>query len=311
MSNIFVLPRAQTLRFVRTDNYPIGDLRKNQSFDNRLIMDENWQAVQYDQEYVMKFNPGDPILIQVTTNYDPKFIFITLNNQDETVDLNGNFTRSLLFSYTDSSGNVVYNYLLDQRLITFNGFKYVSITAIDPKKPKMYFRSESFEFNNYVYLPYFEWQKSDRSGIYWDDQGLTKFGIRAEIHQKYSPTSESSVYEGFNFQPETLFSVPKLNNELNGDPLPRFMVERLELCFKHEYSWINGILYSANGASAKIGQIERTNLYDFNLIVLQKNYEDYSVLQPTEGAVIEDTGFIDYDNADFTDYDDVIFDGQI
>ena len=288
----------------------MADLRIGQTFDNRLLMDESWSTPEQVQEYLQPFAPGDPILIQFTTNYDPTFIKVQLMNQDGSIDPSGNFLQSVKYSYSDGSGNVVYNYLLDQSSVTFEGFRYVQITCTDPTQPPIQFISESFEFGDYAWLPYISWQNSDRDGIFWDDAGETIFGVRAEVQQKYTPSSESSMYEGFNFQPETLFAVPKRMLELTGNPMPRYRVEILELAFKHYNSWVNNVPYSANGASAKIAQIQYTNLYDFSIQLTQVDYENYSILEEITGTVIGNEVYQDYDNTDFADYDNSLFDGQ-
>jgi hypothetical protein len=286
------------------------DIRTNQNFDNRLLLDEHWQTPEEIVEYLQKFVAGDPILIQLTTNYDPDYITISLLNQDKSIDASAVFNRTVAYTYSDGSGLVVYNFLLDQSFVSYSGLKFVHIAATDPNQPTLNFLSESFEFGDYSWLPYFSWQGSDRDGIFWDDAGVTKFGFRAEVHRKYTAQSENSIYQGFNFQPETLFAVARRVMELTSDPLPRYVCEKLELAFKHYTTWVNGVSFSANGASAKIALIDYSNHYNFNLSVIEVEYEDYTALQEVSGQIIQNNYFLDYDNAIFDDFDDAYFVGQ-
>ena len=313
MASVFVIPRAQTLRFVRTDNYPVVSLQYGQTFDNRLLMDEKWQAPETINEYTQKFAPSDSILIQFTTNYNIDYITINLYNYNKVLigTLNGAALEKL-YIYTDSSGNVTYNFYLSQIYYSaiMSGFYYMQIISTDPDNPPFTYTSEAFEFDSvYANLPYIQWQGSDRDGIYWDVAGETIFGFRAELHQKYTPSSENSIYEGFNFEPETLFAVPKRLLELDSDPIPRYVAEKLELAFKHYTIYINGVPYNANGQSAKITQIDRTNDYDFSISLMEMDYEDYSILQPTSGLVTTPSAYVDYDGAAFIDYDTSVFEG--
>jgi hypothetical protein len=289
----------------------MSDLRIGQTYFNRLLLQERWQTPEDIVEYLQKFAPGDPILIQLTTNYDPTLISVKLIDEDGSVNPSANFVQSVLYSYSDGSGNIVYNFLLDQSSIVFYGLKWVEITTLDPNNPPIKFISESFEFGDYAWLPMIKWQGSDRDGIYWDDAGTTIFGIRAELAEKYSATSESSIYEGFNFQPETLLAVPKLMSDLVGDPMPRYICETLELAFKHYSVWINDVPYSANGASAKISKIDRSNLYEFNIQVIQVDYEDYSVLTEISGTVIKNSVFKNYNHNTFVNWNGNAFTGQL
>lgn len=309
---VFKIPRSQTLRFVQVNfdgtNYSYIGL---QNFDNRLLMDESWQTPEYKNEYLRKFSKGDPILIQFTTNYNIDKISVQLCNYDGSINLNGLFNRTTIYSYSDGSGNVAYNYLLDQSNVDFYGFFFVKITSEDNTQPQTIFRSESFEINSkYSDLPYVSWQNSDRDGIYWDSSGLTIFGFRAELRIKYSPQLEASIFEGFNFQPETLFSVSKRCWDIKGDPMPRYNCEALKLAFDHYDVFVNNIPVNSNGSSAKINPVDYTNLYNFEITVIETEYEDYSVLQEISGQVISISDvLIDNDNIVLADTDGSILIG--
>jgi hypothetical protein len=311
--SVFIIPRSQTLRFVQVTpgtNFLTANYINTQNFDNRLLLDEKWQTPETKNEYLQKFNLADPLLFQFTTDYDISKIDITVCNNKGTVLGHNYFDTSIIYTYSDGSGNVVYNMSLS-RYKVLNGFYFVKIQSNDLTKPPISYISESFEYSNkYANLPYIKWQGSDRDGIFWDDANTTIFGIRAELRLRYVPNLEASVYEGFKFQPETLFSVSKRGVQLNGDPMPRFIVEKLKLAFDHFNVWINNVPVNSNGATPKITAIDNSNYYDFDHLVLETEYEDYSVLQEISGTVIAvDDGLIDNDNIELIDNDGFILIG--
>jgi hypothetical protein len=306
--SVFVIPRSQMLRFVRIDNYPTGDSRVGQTFDNRLLMDELWQTPETVNEYLQKVAPQDPVLIQFTTDYNIANIIIQLCNQNGNI-ISTDFRVDIMYSYSDGSDRIVYNALLNQAHQTFNGFYYVQIIANDSDNPYLLYQSESFEFQTYYnVLPYIQCQKSDRDGIYWDEASNTIFGIRAEIHMDYDNQSEDSIYEGFNFEPITEFSVARRMWSLTSDPIPRYLAEKLQLFCKHYNIWINAVTFNANGQSSKVTKIDRSNLYNFSISLIETNYEDYSILEAIPSGTVV-SGYLDYDNAFFVDFDGTIFNG--
>ena len=311
---IFVIPRSQTLRFVQVFGIPTGNTftyASQHTFDRHFLMDENWQTPEYKKQITQKFIPKDPILIQLTTNYDITKVKIQLCNYDGSVNVNSNFTQIQLYTYLDLSGNIVWNYLLNQTLVQFNGLYFIKIYYTGTDQPNTVFISEMFEINpKYSFLPYISWQNSDRDGIFWDSAGTTIFGFRAEIRRKYVPNLEASVYEGFNFEPITLYSVSKRGIQLNADPLPRFIVEKLKLAFEHFDVWLNGVYINSNGQTPKITPIDFTNEYDFDHQVIEVDYENYAQLQEMTGEI--DTSvfvWVDWDNEILVDYDNLEFQG--
>jgi hypothetical protein len=308
MVSRFVIPRANALRFVDTTNYPVTDILHDQTFDNRLLMDEKWSVIEDKREYLQKFIAGDPIVFQLTTNHNPDYLTISLLDQDGIEDDSVDFIQRVLYTYQDGSGNKVYNYsLLNYAGL---GFRYIQITSNDPGFDSIQFTSEVFEFGDYDYLPYIQWQGSDRDGIYWDNSGRTILGFRAEIKREYAPSGESSVYEGFNFQPELLFGVSKRGLMLKSDPLPRFIMEKLKIAFDHYKIWVNGTLFNSNGVVPKITQIEYSNLYTLEHTLIEVEYEDYTELQEISGIVAETGYYLDDDGSIFDDDDGSKFTGS-
>jgi hypothetical protein len=306
MNSVFIIPRANTLRFVDITNYPQG--LDGMTFDNKLLMDEKWSDIETTQEYLQKFVSTDQIMIQFTTNHDPDFLLIHLCYQDGRTNDNVQISQRVLYTYQDNSGNKVYNYTLIIPEET-QGFQFIKIISNDPKFNQQIFYSEAFEFGDYGYLPYIQWKGSDRDGIFWDQN--TIFGFRAELKREYSPSGESSVYEGFNFQPQILFDVSKRGIVLKSNPLPRYIVEKLKIAFDHNSIFVNGIEFNSNGTQPKVTAIEYSNLYTFEHTLLEVAYEDYSVLQEISGVIVgENNYFKDYDNTIFEDYDNSKFIGQ-
>jgi|WetSurMetagenome_2_1015567.scaffolds.fasta_scaffold67836_3 hypothetical protein len=298
--SIFSIPASNTLRFVRTDNY----LDDAQTMYNRLLMDEVWQTPETKVEYLQKFNYGDAVNIQLTTDYN-NFNAKLYDSDDEEVAII--IDQTILHTYTDGSGNIVYRLHFNTGYLS--GLHYVVINAWDSDKPTIQFTSEKIDIGDFEYLPYIQWQNSDRDGIYWD--GTTIFGFRLELYYDYLPISENSIYEGFNFQPETLFSVPKRSISISVNPVPRYIVEKLELAIRHFNFWINGVLFSSNGNSLEVTKAEYSNLYEATTTLVETEYEDYTELVEIQGIVIENNYCKDYDNADFVDFDDANFEAVL
>jgi hypothetical protein len=310
--NVFVIPRSQTLRFVQIAQSSSGNIYyvNPQTMDSRLLMDEQWQTPEFKKQYLQKVDIQDNLLIQLTTNYDITKVTVNIYNIDGTVDPNLIVSYALIYSYTDGSGNCTYNFTIAQTYGVSTGFKYVRIISNDNTRPQTIFQSESFIIGNYSNLAYIQWQNSDRDGILWDNAGLTIFGIRAELRLTYSPSYEASIYEGFNFQPETLYSVSKRGIQIDSDTLPRFICEKLTLAFEHFDVWVNAVKVNSNGTSPKVEHTEYTNEYILSILVLETAYEDYSVLQEIAGNVISvNNDLIDRDNNVLTDADNVNISG--
>ena len=210
--------------------------------------------------------------------------------------------------YADASGNAVYNYLLNQ---STQGLYFIKIAYLGVDQPNTVFISESFVINSeYSKLAYIKWQNSDRDGIFWDSAGLTIFGFRVELAIKYSNQLEASVYEGFNFEPQTLYSINKRVWQIKSDPLVKFICEKLDLAFGHFDVWINGVLLNSNGQATKITPIDYSNEYNFEHSAIEVDYENYAQLQEMTGEI--DTSvlvLVDWDNSILIDYDRLSFQG--
>ena len=296
---IFTIPKSNVLRFVQTDGLrdsagnAITYLQAPQTFDNRLMSDERWQTVENIHAYTQKFNVGDPINIQFTTNWGSSGLACKLydiNDNEITIAL----TLIPFYTYQDGSSLVVWNIKCDTSDLVF-GLYYFKITG----NPLIEFTSEMIEIGDFADLNLVQWKFSDRDGIMYDDNLL--FGFRVESHINYTPTSESSIYEGFNFQPEILFAVAKRQMNFKTIPVVRYIAEKLELAFKHDLCYVNGVQQSAL-ASATSTQIDLTNLYDFNIALIETKYEDYSNLQEISGVILVTNYLLDYDGKFFVDY---------
>jgi hypothetical protein len=283
-------------------------MQEPQTFDNRLLKDERWQISEEIHEYYQKFNNGDPILIQFTTNLDISNVtaqlFDDLDNQ-----IGADLTIVLAYAYTDGSGLNTYEIFVDTIGLSLGKYYF----KINASNPALEFTSEGIEIGLFQNLPYVQWRLSDRDGIVYKDS--TIFGFRIDMHVQYSAISENSIYEGFNFQPELLYGVAKRQLECKIVPAPRYITEKIELAFKHEQAFINrgvndptAYQYSANG-SAKITQIDKSNLYDCEIVLIETLYEDYSLIQELKGKIVNTMAYTDFDDVPYTDVFDLAYDG--
>ena len=298
---IFVIPKSQQMTFKQLDGnqylYNKGLLQYvgMQNFDNRLLLDEIWQSVQYNKKDTLKVDSSDPILIQVTTDY------VDVNNlplfQIQCFDVNNNLlnlpiSTNPIFFYLDGTGNVVFNISIAANLFS-QGLYYfiISSRANTNGLVPVVFVSEVFEIGDFATMTLVQWHDSDRDGILWD--GATIFGMRAELGLEYTDGNESSIYEGFNFEYITEYDVAKRAMQIFGDPMARYKVEKLQLAFAHSMVYVNNILVNKNGKNGKISKKEFSNSYTFEITVWEVNYENYTSLETISGTAVSTGEWID------------------
>lgn len=312
MAAIFTFPKSQPLRFIRHDAGILdqwgvagGYMSDFQTIDNRLILDEKWNI---DDEIIIdytNFAPKDPILIQFTTVWNASNITAKLYSSSN-VQIGSNLTITNIYPYTDGSGLNTYKIFIDTTSMAL-GVYYIIIAAINPV---IEFVCDPFEIGLFSAYPYISCSVSETDGIFYELDGSTVFGMRVKERSKDSSSSEDSIYNGFDFQPELENAVEKGCETWTFDPVNRGIAEKLRLFSGHVIFKKNGVQYQRLSAPS-IENIEGTNMYTVEMSVQEKTYEDYSFLRPLSGLVINPAALLDYDDSVFCDYDDTVFEGII
>jgi hypothetical protein len=305
MAAIFTFPKSQPLRFVRHDAGILdqwgavgGYLSDFQTIDNRLIPDEKWAPDDEIKTYHTKFTPKDPILIQFTTNWNPSNItaklYTNLNAQ-----VGSNLTITNIYPYTDGSGLNTFKILIDTTGLAL-GVYYIIVAGTNPVIELV---SDTFEIGLFELYPYISWTESETDGIFYELDGTTVFGMRVEERSKDGSSSEDSIYNGFDFQPELENAVEKGGEVWTFDPIARPITEKLRLASGHVIFKKNGVQYQRLSAPS-IENIEGSNMYTCEIEVQEKMYEDYSFLAPLSGLVLNPQALTDFEDVPFIDYND-------
>lgn len=259
------IPLSNTLRMVRTDNQGSNI----QNFDNRLLQQEDY--VDYnDRPYYQKVYGSDVVLIQFATDvalgditagiYDLEDVLIS----DETSNI-----TLILTSTSFSSYNLSFS-------IAAEGYYYLKITFDTPDVYQSeYFQVGGFETDNIVKI---EYNTSENDGIIYDNSET--FVIRLEGRlAEYKPGQEKEVYENYNKSLVNLNSFPIRTFTLEYGPLPRYMVEKLNLALSHQVFKANDVEYqSKDGPDTNLlkDSVVITNMYADSVMLQQVDYEDYT-----------------------------------
>lgn len=275
------IPKSNTLRMVRTDNQGSN----LQNFDNRLLQQEDY--VDYnDRPYFQKISGSDVILIQFATDvvlgnitaeiYDLEDVLIS----DETSNI------SLILASTSFS---FYNLSFT---VAVEGFYYLKITFDTPDTYQSeYFQIDGFETAKMVKI---EYNTSENDGIIYDNSET--FIVRLEGRLvEYTPGQEKEVYENHNQSLVNLNSFPIRTFTLEYGPIPRYMVEKLNLALSHQVFKVNDVEYqSKDGPDTSLLKdgVVITNLYADSVILQQVDYEDYTSasddVEPTTNHILID-----------------------
>jgi len=258
------IPLSNTLRMVRTDNRS-GLL---QNFDNTLLQDEDF--VDYnDRVYFQKIYSADDILIQYSTDQTPVTAKIYDLEGTEISDVSGDITLIL----TSTSFNV-YNLSFN---IAVEGFYYLKMDFGSGTEvyQSEYFQIDGYETDNIVKI---EYNTGENDGIIYDNSET--FIIRLEGRlAEYKAGQDKEVYENYNASLVALNSFATRTFVLEYGPLPRYMIEKLNLALTHQVFKVNDVEYQTKeGPDANLlkDSIDITNMYEGKTNLQQVNYEDYT-----------------------------------
>jgi len=293
MNNFFVIPKSNTLRFVRTDAniLPSGYLSDKPTRDNRLFQDQVYQPGATLHPYWQKFNTGDPILTQFTSDY-PNISVKLYNELGNSFDYTN--LINTIFTYQDGSNAKIYDILIDTT--NLGGNYYIKISAAGLGRPSLEFTSEWIQIDDFSDLAYIIWSQSVRDGIMYTNN--EQFGFRVDaLLADITSEVDKNVFMGFDFELINEKSIPKKIMNFATDPIPWYIAEKLTLAFDHEQVTINDEYYQAPDKPTSTFKTW-TNLYEFNCKLQQVFYENYKELIPLPGTPVISGDFISFDGTD-------------
>jgi hypothetical protein len=258
------IPLSNTLRMVRTDNQGSN----LQNFDNRLLHQEDY--VDYnDRPYYQKVSGSDVMLIQFATDVALGSITAGIYNLSNVLVSDETSNISLILTSTSFS---FYNLSIT---VATEGFYYLKITFGTPDTYQSeYFQIDGYETDNVLKI---EYNTSENDGIIYDNSET--FVIRLEGRLvEYKPGQEKEVYENYNQALVNLNSFPIRAVTLEYGPIPRYMVEKLNLALSHQVFKVNDVEYqSKDGPDTSLLKdgVVITNLYADTVNLQQVDYEDY------------------------------------
>jgi len=312
MANNISIPRANPLRFVRTDNYYSITPNKPNLY-NRFLEHETWQIGDTKNYYYLKFNITDPIYTQFTTNYETIKITvytdlnvivdsITIVGVTKTVAGAGSITMTVPKVYTDTSGNRAIQFKIDTTLMSGN--YYVCLELSGAGRPNREYQSEFFEVGDYDELTYITWYGSDTDGIFYD---LTQiFGIRIEaFFAEVELGTNSEIYENYNKASIMLRSISTRDFLFYPTFIPRYITELLSIGLSHETVYMNDMLVVAKD-KPNITYLDKSNLYEYKQTFSDVEYEQYEALVDEGGvAAVSNTWAYSDTAGDIVRYSDI------
>lgn len=267
---IFVVPRAQSLRFVNITNYMQGMY----THDSLLLQDEN-RISDEPFPYLQKFHTTDNIIVQIATDYTNVTlkVYDTTNAVQQTVTLSTVYTTTEGIKYLQGTISTS----------SLGGIYYAKIEATGVGLDSFIFQSEYFDVDDYDDYTLIKWRESDYAGLYYGDAN-TYFGFRieADITPYYGET-ETESFEAFNSSVKNIKTVTKRKVEFRTDEIPRYIYEKLILAFGHNEVLVNGVEYVAVD-SPSVDPVKDTQFYMFSRQLTQADYEVYDTFQTATGG---------------------------
>lgn len=261
---------GQTLRFIRTDSQT-----DKQNFHNRLINQESYRFFQHTDFY-QKFYVGDPILVQIITNYSTHNIYLVNLETGAETDLTANWSTIKTWTTDDYSTVTCYNNTISTSSIA--GWYYVKLAF----NGDIVYKSESFHVHTrYSNYPYLSWTHSHTSamqkGIYFS--GVETFGMRVDGEiMKYEPGLNRKTQESFNNIVENITTDALFFCTLYLGPLPRYLIEKINVSLQFDTWKINDIQYELDG-EFQTEFIKGTDIYTGSLRLRKRTYENYTDLE--------------------------------
>lgn len=257
------IPLSNTLRMVRTDNQSSN----LPNFSNRLLWQEDYVDY-YDRPYAQKIKDSDTFLIQFATDYTT----ITAKIYDNTDTLVSDKTSSITTNVTSTTFTI---YDLE---FTFavTGYYYL---VIDFDSSTEIYKSEVFQIYSTEdeNLLKIEYNTSDNDGITYNNSQT--FVIRLEGRMvEYDPGQNKETYTNYDESLVNLNSYPIRKFKLEYGPVPRYMVEKLNLALAHEVFKVNDVEYQADGGpdtDILSDGVWVHNLYKGGVTLQEVDYENY------------------------------------
>jgi hypothetical protein len=268
--NTISIPRSNPIRFVRYDTYGTD----KPTIDNLFHYDQRFTKTWTKNNYVQKFNTGDPVEIQITTNYETP----TLAVYDFDYTLVEAITPTTKLTYDDNKTRVLH-YSIDTAL--YAGKYYIVLDLEGLGRPTLQYISEWFSVNDYSDLTYIQWYGSDTDGILWD--ASITMGFRIEAFWA-NPVVGATIEEAddYNLTPIVLRGQNTRQVTFKTSPIPQFIAEKLALATAHESFYINDLEFAAKERSEQEHD-EGSGLVIFTQTLYDKSYENYTtfVNEPT------------------------------
>jgi hypothetical protein len=277
----YQIPLSNTLRMVRTDNQGSN----LQNFDNRLLHQEDYPYY-FDRPYLQKVSSADSILIQFSTDQGVPTAEVYDHEDNLISDKSGNISTVLT-----STTFTIYNLSFT---VAVEGIYYLQLTWGTVIYKSNYFQIDGFDEDRLVKI---EYNTSETDGINYTNSET--FVVRLESRlAEYQPEQNKESYTSFDETLVNLKSYPIRKVVLEFGPIPRFMVEKLNLALSHEVFKINDVEYQAEefGESNIISDANViSNMYNGSVTLQQVDYEKYT--EATEDQP-EDTFFIEINEDD-------------
>lgn len=257
----FRIPHSQFLKFVREEDYSLSQMD-----DRRLTMDFEFLNVK-NRQYCAKLQRDDEAFIQFRTDYSDFQIYLV---DDSGNDLNVN--SWLEFVSTLDDGRKVWN--INIHCGSLNDYYYLRIYLYQPYKPIATFRSEWFhvtETHNDSLL--LQWNTSDNDGMIWGDKSQS-IRVKGRLFD-FETGNTKHNYTDSDGAVITLTGKGSRHKVLQIEPVPQWIVERLNLALIHEHFYINSVEFTCED-KIEANRIGETNLYDVSIKLREKYYEDYT-----------------------------------
>lgn len=284
MADFISIPLLNTLTFV-----DITDQTDEQSFHNRLDWQESYRNHVITPLY-QKIHITDPILIQITTNYTTKNVYLVNVITGAETDITGAVVNySTAWSTITSWPTVNYDTLtaFDKTVYTgqLEGWYNVRIEF----NGGVTYESQIFQVGDFSDYPVLSWSHSIvglRKGIYWS--GVEEFQTRIDTKLiEFQPGIELVTNKSFNEVIEDLDANAVFYAILDLGAFPRYLLEKLNIVLQVNTKKINDIEYKVESGIEQefVRGINTTNIYTGTLKLRLKDYEiyeDFESLAPVE-----------------------------
>lgn len=282
---IAVFPLSNSINFVRLEDYALF----LQSDNTRLYYDFIYPDI-YQSCYFTKIKPSDGFWFQFYTDYE--------NISGVAIDDEGNETVITLIKINNNDDGT-FQYELNYDTVPFLGYYYFKLSFIDAGKPILTYQSEWINFTeNITNGLKIEWMMDSfptyPDGIIWGGYSQ-KIWLEGRISDLVTG-SNKSVYETATNSLITTKASPYKQKKLQLEPIPDYLVEKLNIALDHSVFKINQVRYNSDEgleSSDRLGQsLEYPIVATLRLISDAKGqgYENYTnnVELTGELPVIED-----------------------